>query len=93
MIYHFPGGGQSHASFPDGTKLGLTTGLAQKFHQFVFFCQTKKTGAKLAQFPDQQLMGKYAVLLTAISKDLRGQHLKLSEISQVRTANKYSIKS
>lgn len=79
MIYHFPGGGQSHASFPDGTKLGLTTGLAQKVHHYVFFGQKKKTGAKLAEFPDQQLVGEEAVLFTAKSKDLRGQLLKLPE--------------
>lgn len=63
MIYLFPGGGQNHASFPDVTKLGLTTGLAQKVHQSVFFGHTKEAGvAKLLQFPDQQLVGQVAVL-------------------------------
>lgn len=88
MIYPFPGGGQSHVSFPDGTKLGLTTGQAQKAHQHVFFGHTKEAGvSKLAQFPDQQLVGQEAVLNAANAKDFRSQLLKLPEISQARIAN------
>lgn len=75
-------------SFPDGTKLGLTTGLTQKVHECIFFSHTKEAGvAKLGQFPDQQLVGMVAVLQVANAKDLRGQLLKLPEISQARTAN------
>lgn len=63
MIYPFQGGGLSHASFPNGTKLGLTTGLAQKVHQSVFFGQKKEGGMVIfIQFPDQQLVGLVAVL-------------------------------
>lgn len=88
MIYLCPGGGQSHVSFPDGTKLGLTTGLTQKVHECVFFGHTKEAGVtKLGQFPDQQLVGLVAVLHVANAKDLRGQLLKLPEISQARLAN------
>lgn len=86
--YLYTGGVQSHVSFPDGIKLGLTTGLAHEVHQAVFIGQTKEGGvAELTQFPDQQLVRQVAVLLAANAKDLRGQLLKLPEIRQASIPN------
>lgn len=62
-VNHFPGGGQRYAILPDILKLGLTTGPAHEVPQFIFVGQTNESGvAKLTHFPDQQLLGPFAVL-------------------------------
>lgn len=63
MKNHFSGGERSYASIPEGTKFGLTTGLAHKVHQSVFIGQTKEAEvARRDRFSDQQLVGQVAVL-------------------------------